>query len=119
MHKTIKENSLSERNKQLQMNNKNLVPKLTYLCKLYAPAMAIDSNNLKEYRSCKMELEYITSGIILRSKTIWYGHGNKSSKYFLNLEKRYQAKSHLHKLITCYALFLKSDWLVALLFLLK
>ena len=89
MHMTIKENSLSERNKQLQMNDKNLVPKLTYLCKLYAPAMAVDSNDLKEYSSCKRELEYITSGIILRSKSIWYGHGNKSSKYFLNLEKLY------------------------------
>ena len=51
-----------------------------------------NSNNqlLKEYSSCKLELEslyeYITSGIILRSKTNWYEHGEKSSKYFLNLE---------------------------------
>ena len=59
---------------------------------------------LKEYSSCKLELEslyeYITSGIILRSKTNWYEHGEKSSKYFLNLEKRNKAKSHLRKLMT-------------------
>ena len=59
---------------------------------------------LKEYSSCKLEVEslyeYITSGIILQSKTNWYEHGEKSSKYFLNLEKRNKAKSHLHKLMT-------------------
>ena len=40
---------------------------------------------------------YITEGIILRSKVDWYEHGEKSSKYFLNLEKRNKAKSHLRK----------------------
>ena len=44
--------------------------------------------------------EYITSGIILRSKTNWYEHGEKSSKYFLSLEKRNKAKSHLRELTT-------------------
>ena len=29
---------------------------------------------------------YITVGIILRLKSEWYEHGEKSSKYFLNLE---------------------------------
>ena len=59
---------------------------------------------LKEYNSCELELEslyvYITSGIFLRSKTNWYEHGEKSSKYFLNLEKRNKAKSYLRKLMT-------------------
>ena len=44
--------------------------------------------------------EYITSGIILSSKTNWYEHGEKLSKYILNLEKRNKAKLHLHKLMT-------------------
>ena len=44
--------------------------------------------------------EYITSGIILCSKTNWYEHSKKSFKYFLNLEKSNKAKSHLHKLMT-------------------
>ena len=48
-------------------------------------------NLLEEYSKCKSDLEclysYITAGIILRSKSEWYEHGEKSSKYFLNLEK--------------------------------
>ena len=47
---------------------------------------------LKEYNSVKQELEqiynYITEGIILRTRTDWYEEGEKSTKYFLNLEKR-------------------------------
>ena len=35
----------------------------------------------------------------MRSKISWYEHGGKSSKYFLNLEKRNKAKSHMRKLI--------------------
>ena len=35
--------------------------------------------------------DYITEGIILGSKVNWYEHGEKSSKYFFNLEKRNKA----------------------------
>ena len=58
---------------------------------------------LVEYHTYKNELEsiynYITEGIILRSKVDWYEHGEKSSKYFLNLEKRNKAKSHIRKIV--------------------
>ena len=51
------------------------------------------------YNNCKSDLEalynYITEGIIMRSKSNWYEFGEKSSKYFLNLEKRNKAKSHV------------------------
>ena len=62
------------------------------------------SNNLviEEYHKCKVELEeiynYITEGIISRSKTDWYELGEKSTKYFLNLETRNKAKSHIRKI---------------------
>ena len=47
---------------------------------------------------CYIEiLLYITEGNILRSKCDWYEHGEKSSKYFLNLEKRNKAKSTISK----------------------
>ena len=36
----------------------------------------------------------------MRSKSDWYEHGEKSSKYFLNLEKHNKAKSHVRKLLT-------------------
>ena len=45
---------------------------------------------LEKYGKCKSDLEslynYITARIILRPKSEWYEHGEKSSKYFLNLE---------------------------------
>ena len=59
---------------------------------------------LEEYHKCKSELDtlydYITAGLIIRSKSNWYEQGEKSSKYFLNLEKCNQIKSHTHKLIS-------------------
>ena len=67
--------------------------------------LSTDSQEIaKEYYYCKQELEsiytYITEGIIMRSKTDWYEHGEKSTKYFLNLEKRNKAKSHIRKIMT-------------------
>ena len=51
-----------------------------------------DEALLDEYDNSKNESEnlhnYITEGIMLRSKVNWYGCGEKSSKYFLSLEKR-------------------------------
>ena len=61
-------------------------------------------NISEEYDICQSELDqlydYITAGIIMRSKSSWYEHGEKSSKYFLNLEKRNKAKSHVRSLIS-------------------
>ena len=37
-------------------------------------------------------------GIIIRSRARWYEHGERSSKYFLNLEKRNYVKKHIRKL---------------------
>ena len=57
---------------------------------------------IQEYHDCKHQREeiynYITQGITLLSKVDWYEHGEKSSKYFLNLEKRNKAKSHIKKI---------------------
>ena len=48
-------------------------------------------NNHEEYNDCKPQLEQIykikANGIKIRSKCEWYEHGEKSSKFFLNLEK--------------------------------
>ena len=58
---------------------------------------------IQEYQKCKHQLEeiynYVTQGIIIRSKVDWYEHREKSSKYFLNLEKRNKAKSHIRKIL--------------------
>ena len=59
---------------------------------------------LLEYNRSKDELEslynYITEGIILRSRISWYEHGEKSAKYFLNLERRNKSKSQIRKILS-------------------
>ena len=58
---------------------------------------------IQEYHDCKHQLEetynYITQGIILCSKVDWYEHGEKSSKYFLNLETKNKAKCYIRKIL--------------------
>ena len=58
---------------------------------------------IKDYNKCKEELEslydYITDRIIFRSRATWYEKGEKSTKYFLNFQKRNKTKSHVRKLI--------------------
>ena len=62
-----------------------------------------NNTTVKEYNSVKQDLEqiynHITEGIILRTRTVWYEEGEKSTKYFLNLEKRSKSKMHIRKLI--------------------
>ena len=41
-------------------------------------------------------VETTTAGVMLRSRARWVEHGEKSTKYFLNLEKR----NHNNKVIT-------------------
>ena len=57
---------------------------------------------LKEYEQAKSELEeiynYIMEGIILRSRAVWYEKGEKSTHYFLTLEKRQKSESSIRKL---------------------
>ena len=59
---------------------------------------------LLEYNRSEDELEslynYVTEGIILRSRSSWYEQGEKSSKYFLNLEKRNRSKSQIRKILS-------------------
>ena len=49
-------------------------------------------NNHEEYNDCKSQLEQIhkikANRIKVRSKCEWYDYGEKSSKFFLNLEKK-------------------------------
>ena len=65
-------------------------------------ATSSDDEIVEQYDMAKNELEliydYITEGMILRSKASWYEHGEKSIQYFLNLEKRNKAKSQLRRI---------------------
>ena len=59
-------------------------------------------DNLTEYNEVKQKLETIENervkGIILRSKVQWHEEGEKSTKYFLGLEKSNAIKKHIRKL---------------------
>ena len=61
-------------------------------------------NISEEYDICQSELDqlcdYITAGIVMCSESSWYEQGEKSSNYFLNLEKRNMAKSHVRSMIS-------------------
>ena len=46
----------------------------------------------------KSLLENRTKGVIVRGKARWVEHGEKNTKYFLNLEKRNNAKKAIHKI---------------------
>ena len=60
-----------------------------------------DSNaNLLAAAKEKLELFYEqkTKGIIIRARARWHEHGERSNKYFLNLEKKNYVKKHMRKL---------------------
>lgn len=61
------------------------------------------SESLDDYQAFKNELEEIydnkTKGVILRSHAIWCEEGEKSTKYFLSLEKRNYKNKRIDKLI--------------------
>ena len=45
--------------------------------------------------------------MIIRARARWHEHGEKSTKYFLNLEKRNHVKKHIRKLVM--SGFVKTD----------
>jgi len=51
---------------------------------------------------CEQDFEALyeekVEGIILQARAQWHEHGEKNSKYFLNLEKRNHVKKHERKL---------------------
>ena len=45
------------------------------------------------------EYDYIVRGSIIRSRATWYEHGERNTKYFLNLENSNKKKSCIRKLL--------------------
>ena len=70
---------------------------------LYIDSNIQNKNDHVDYIKYKTELEHIydniAEGIRIRSKCNWYEYGEKSSKYFLSLEKRNAKKSIITKLL--------------------
>ena len=63
-----------------------------------------DTNLVVEAECVRPKLQKIaenkTKGAIIRSKARWYEHGERNSKYFMNLEKRAHERKHIVKLKT-------------------
>ena len=59
-------------------------------------------SNATRFNAAQEKLETFyeekTKGIIMRARARWHEHGEKSTKYFLNLEKRNHIKKHIRKL---------------------
>ena len=59
--------------------------------------------NHDEYISCKNKLDLIyegkAKGIKVRSRCDWYEHGEKSTKFFLNLEKYHATQSDIRSIL--------------------
>ena len=63
----------------------------------------INEDKFNEYKTAKDELENfynnIATGVKIRSKCDWYQYGEKSKKYFLNLEKQKAVNGTVKKII--------------------
>ena len=72
-------------------------------CRIQVRLYCNPSNVTKqEAEKLESELEALydqkVEGIIVRSRARWHEHGEKNSKYFLNLEKSNHIKKHIRKL---------------------
>ena len=63
-----------------------------------------DTNLVVKVERVRLELQKIsehkTKGAIIRSRARWYEHGERNSKYFVNLEKRAYDRKHIVRLKT-------------------
>ena len=61
-------------------------------------------DNVEELENLKIEYEslyeHLSKGAIIRSRATWYEYGEKSNKYFLNLETHRKSKSCIRKVYT-------------------
>ena len=74
---------IAKEKQQLKTNLENQLKKLEG---------KLDEDNLSKYDSVKNELDkiysHIAEGARIRSKCNWHEHGEKSTKFFLSLEKQ-------------------------------
>ena len=88
------------RAKEKSDKEKCLQTEYTLASNLYESHPCDANANLCHAAKEKLELFYEekTKGIIIRARARWYEHGEKSTKYFLNLEKRNHIKKHMRRL---------------------
>ena len=83
-----------KRKKQHQLKSKLKILEKSFFC----------DKNIEEYHKCKADLDKIynniSEGVKIRSKCQWCEENEKSTKYFLNLEKKHAEKSTIRRLVT-------------------
>ena len=91
-------NAAGKRNRKRQELERKVIEMESKICSSSSDYLS------KGYHEAKAELEqiydYITEGIILCSRSTWYGKGEKSTNYFLTLEKRQMSKTFVKILIS-------------------
>ena len=92
--------------KDIAREKKDEIKLLAENCKRFeekSEGDTMNENDLIDYENMKQRLDNLmnekTEGTILRAKVRWYEQGEKSTKYFLNLEKRNYSKKVMKKLI--------------------
>ena len=94
--------SYSKRNaRERKAKLTTLEEKLTILQELCDQDPSTDNLNRLEILKTEYDLqyEYIAQGAIIRSRARWYEQGEKSNKYFLNLESSRGKKSTIRKIL--------------------
>ena len=99
--KVFTRNYSANRNKNRNEDKTQLENKLKHFTNILSASSPPDA--VKEHEECRAKLEsvndHITQGIILRSKVALYEKGEKSNRYFLDLEKRNKTKTHISSLL--------------------
>jgi len=87
--------------KERQSKMATLEAKLNGCQKICDQDPSPENMNMFEVLKTEFELQndYITQGAIIRTRATWYEQGEKSNKYFLNLENSRGKKSSIQKIV--------------------
>ena len=90
-----------EKAKERRIKEESLQTDYQIATKKFEEDPTVSNQNLLNEAKDALELFYEekTKGIIIRARARWHEHGERSTKYFLNLEKRNNVKKHIRKLL--------------------
>lgn len=102
---SIRKESISfsiERARRMRCDERSLLNEIAHLENVCISDDSVESHRKLDIARCNLKLLYKTKldGIIVRSRARWVEEGEKSSKYFLNLESRHRAHNVITKLKT-------------------
>ena len=90
-----------EKAKERRIKEESLQTDYQIATKKFEEDLTVSNQNRLNEAKDALELFYEekTKGIIIRARARWHEHGERSTKYFLNLEKRNNVKKHIRKLL--------------------